>query len=358
MITLDDIVNVIVNVSPVSVAAPEFNTGLILGPNATFTGLTKVYTGVNDMLADGFTASMDEYKAASLYFGAAKKPSSVVIGKWNGTDKLADAIAACRADNTDWYGCTIAKSGLQDSDIQAVSEFIESAYPDSTHFYTCDDPSIFAEMQSLGFHRSLGQYSTLTPNAAAAALGYAMGANVKTVNSAFTLAYKTLPGVKPEAIDFATLKSIKDDNGNVYLRRGTNRYSFEQGWMSDGTPFDEVLGLDMLSASLQNSVMDLLQSSSKVPQTDAGVAQLYGAVVTPCESAMTTGFISPGVWNGPAIIDLNPGDTLTAGYRVMSEPFINQSQTDRDKRLAPPIYVAAKLAGSIEHVIIQVNVNR
>ena len=50
---------------------------------------------------------------------------------------------------------------------------------------------------------------------------------------------------------------------------------------------------------------------------------------------------------------LKPG-----GYLIQSEAMAEQSQTERDARNAPPIYVSLKLAGAIHHVTIQVDVNR
>ena len=70
------------------------------------------------------------------------------------------------------------------------------------------------------------------------------------------------------------------------------------------------------------------------------------------------GFIAPGQWNGSACLTLKTGDYLQQGYVVLSEAIDDQDQADRDARKAPPIYVCTKLAGAIESVIIQVNVNR
>jgi hypothetical protein len=71
------------------------------------------------------------------------------------------------------------------------------------------------------------------------------------------------------------------------------------------------------------------------------------------------GFIAPGKWNGPSIYTepdyapLQTGDMLEKGYMIMSEPIDFQSQADRDARIAPPIYVAIKLAGAIHTVMVE-----
>ena len=114
----------------------------------------------------------------------------------------------------------------------------------------------------------------------------------------------------------------------------------------------------MLVNNIQLSVLDLLTGSTKVPQTEDGVALLASAINGPCLAARNTGFIAPGIWNAAPILSLNTGDTLSQGYLILSEPIDSQSQADRDARLAPPIYVPVKLAGAIEHVNIGIYVNR
>ena len=70
------------------------------------------------------------------------------------------------------------------------------------------------------------------------------------------------------------------------------------------------------------------------------------------------GFLASGVWNGNDVLELTAGDTLPNGYLIQSEPIDKQSQSDRDNRIAPPIYIALKLAGAIHSVVVQVDVNR
>ena len=104
--------------------------------------------------------------------------------------------------------------------------------------------------------------------------------------------------------------------------------------------------------------MDLLYKRRKVPQTEAGVTSIINAINNACKKFVTLGFIAPGQWNGAECLNLQTGDYLPDGYLVQSEPLDEQSQADRDKRKAPPIYVCCKLDGSIEFITIQVNVNR
>ena len=96
-----------------------------------------------------------------------------------------------------------------------------------------------------------------------------------------------------------------DANGNVYVNQGSYYNVFRQGLMSDGSRFDELIGLDTFVNSVQTQVMNLLTSALKIPQTDDGVALIINKVVGACEDALSTGFIAPGAWLGPPILTIS-----------------------------------------------------
>ena len=199
--------------------------------------------------------------------------------------------------------------------------------------------------------------TTYIPSAVAI-MGYAMGANDGTANSTYTLAYKEEVGVTTEALTTTQVASIKDANGNVYINRGSSYNLFEQGHMANGTSFDELINLDKLQNDIQLTVMDLLYANRKIPQTDDGVNQIVHALNVVCESNVTIGFIAPGIWNAAAVGNLSTGDVLTKGYLIQADTVASQSQADREARKSPNIYIAVKLAGAIEYVVITVDVNR
>jgi hypothetical protein len=211
-------------------------------------------------------------------------------------------------------------------------------------------------LKTAGLTRSLGQYSS-TPYAAASIMGEAMGANTGLANSSCDLAYKLEPGVAPEVLAEGQLGIILSKNCNVYVNYGNKYNLFRQGVATDGTHFDQVIGLDMLVNSIQIAVLNLLTSVSKVPQTEAGIAQIYSVLYQCMMTTLNDGFIAPGVWNGPPVLTLSTGDTLSQGFLIMSQSIASQSEVDRAARKAPPIYIAIKLAGAIEFVVVQVNTN-
>lgn len=365
VLSLNDIVKIIINLSPKAAARSGFNLGLIVGKSGVISAETrvKIYSSIEAIAEDGFENDSPEYKAASLYFQQKPRPDKVAIGLWGAEETALQAVQACREANREWYAVTLC--GAAKEDILSVSEYIEIASPSSVLFYTTSDAdvlantegNVFKTLKALNRLRSLGQYSK-TPDAVTAIMGYALGANTGLANSAYTLAYKKEIGVMVDSIGETELQNIKNNNGNVYINRGATYDLFEQGVMANGVPFDEVINLDVLANGVQLSIMDLLTSRPKIPQIDAGVTDIIGAIIPDFEAAVNKGFIAPGVWNGPGILELNTGDTLTTGYLIQSEPIATQSKADRDARKSPPLYAAIKLAGAIEHVVFQIDVDR
>ena len=376
---LKTIVNVQVSLSARSAARKGFNVALILGPSTVISTAERVrtYTSVSAMLQDGFTSDSAEYKAAQLYFSASSSPTKLAVGAKGEDETFLAAAEACRAKNGEWY--VLIPLDAEDADILELAAWAESASPDTLLAYTTDDESnlsdvktgeageqtdaIFKRLKAKSYRRSFGQYSQ-TKYAVAATMGYAMGQNRSSSNSAFTLAYKKLVGVTTDDLTETQVQYVCGDsetsgvNGNVYVTRADSYDILQEGCMADGTYFDEILNLDMLKNEITLSVMDLLTSQPKIPNTDSGVATIVNVINVACEKFVKTGFIAPGEWNGGEVYSLENGTTLDAGYLVMAEPVADQSQADRDARKAPPIYVCIKTAGAIHYVTIAVTVNR
>ena len=369
-LNLTPIVDVNVNLSLKSAARVGFNLGLIIGKSTVIPTAerVRVYTSADAMIEDGFTLTSPEYKAALLYFNATTQPDRLAIGLQGADETVAVAAAACRAANSEWYAFTVCGATVEE--VAELAAWAESANPKSYYMYTIATAAVldstgaetdtFIALKKKNYRRSLGQYcsQTDTPDAIAAIMGYAMGANTGTADSAFTLAYKTEVGVTVESVSEAQVDYVLANNGNIYVNRAASYDVFQQGCGADGTPFDEVLNLDMLCNEITLNVMDLLYQNRKIPQTEAGVSSIVNVINVACNKFVNNGFIAAGNWNGAKCLNLKNGDFLTAGYLVQSEAIASQSQADRDARKAPPIYVCCKLAGAIEHVTIEVNVNR
>lgn len=380
-LTLKPIINLVVSLAARASARKGFNVALIVGDSKVIpeSERVRIYTSPDAMIEDGFETTSVEYLAAQLYFSATLAPTKLAVGRKLESDaSWVDAARECRAANSEWY--VLIPIGAGKEDILTLAGWAETATPDTVLAYTTSDVNnlsdvpgdadtdtegIFKKLKDLNYRNSFGQYCghKETQNAVAATMGYAMGANRGTNNSAYTLAYKKLVGVETDDLTETQVQYVCGSstttgvNGNVYINRAGYDI-LQQGRMADGSSFDEVLNLAMLKDTITLNVMDLLTSVRKIPQTDSGVNAIVNVINAACEKFVGIGFIAPGKWTGAPVLELQTGDMLPAGYLVQAESVDDQSKADRENRICPPIYVCIKLAGAIEYVTINVEVVR
>ena len=90
-LSLSNIVDISVTVSPAAAVAPTFNQGLFIGPSTVIptygsgTLRLRQYATPQAMLTDGFTTNEPEYIAAQIYFSQTPAPQFIWIGRQNGT---------------------------------------------------------------------------------------------------------------------------------------------------------------------------------------------------------------------------------------------------------------------------------
>lgn len=373
-LNVDDIVNVIVSVSPTPAPEDRYNIGLILGKTVgdgmSATNRTLKVKNLEDMIVAGYTETSPEYKAAALYFRQKPAPQALVLGLNVGTagedgttyESWLEAVKAARDANNDWYALYIAdETALTKAEISAIAAYVENQR--MTFFF--DDKAdedkaegsgdIFSLLKAQGYDRTFGVYSN-TEYAAASVMGFAMGANTGEANSSYTLAYKTLPGVATEDLSAREVKILQSKNANYYVMRGGKYALLEKGVSVSGRWYDEIIGIDQLAYDLQRRCMDLLKNTrTKIPYTDAGALQFVAACNAACRDALTQGFLAPGVWKGESCMALENGDTLDTGYLCQAEPIADQPLSDKANRICPPIYVCAIMAGAIHSVVIKVD---
>lgn len=89
-LSVSDVVNVSVVLSPIAAATRNFGSLLILGssPVIDTTERLRLYSSLDGVATD-FGTTSQEYKAAALYFGQTPKPSVLYVGRWAQTATAA-----------------------------------------------------------------------------------------------------------------------------------------------------------------------------------------------------------------------------------------------------------------------------
>lgn len=124
--SLNEIVNVQINVENVAVSRASFGTMLHLGLHKVFTERFRLYTGVQGLLDDGFDPSSVEVAVATAVFSQDIVPPSIKIGRRQ-SDDVTSITANPVADNTD-YTVTINGTPFTiDSGVAATAITIATA---------------------------------------------------------------------------------------------------------------------------------------------------------------------------------------------------------------------------------------
>lgn len=361
MLDLSPIINIIVNMPAQSSQAENFSLALFLSKNTIISTAERVKTfgSTNELIAAGFAENSPEVKAADLYFGQTPTPAKLMVGVQGANESPVAALTACRAADTSWYICV--PIGATKDDIIAMAAFVESAKPSTLMFCTTADNDVFtgaagnlcAKLQNSKYSRTLVQYSAY-PNAAASIAGYACAENDSS--EAFDLALKSEPGVSTDDLTSTDVSVLQNENCNYYANYENQYDLFMPGNMIDGTPCDEIMGIDILTANIKAAVMSVLVSRKKIPLSDDGIALATSAIAIECDKAKSAQFIKPGVWNGGTVLQLKNGDSLVNGYSIQADSVENLSETQKSQRKAPPIYVCLILADSARSFTITANV--
>lgn len=324
-----------------------------IGAEGAITTLQRLTQGTGYAVATGVSLTGGTGTAAELNITA--------VG-----ETPLQAVTACRLANANWYAVMVC--GSTDTDNEAIAAYVQSASPQTIHFYgsqdtSAADDSIFAQLQTQTIGRSFGHASTTqggeyANNAyvAAADMGVAMGLNTGLPASNFTMMFKSLPGIAAEPLTQSQVTNLQAQNANLLLNYANGFTFLSQGKVAGGQYLDIVIGLDMLLSQIQVNVMNLFVGQNAVPQTDPGEGLIRNVIDQACAAAVTRGFLAPGTWTGNTIGKLTAGTSLPKGYLIQAQSFTTQSSGDQQARKGMPITVSVITANAIQSISIGVTV--
>lgn len=335
--------------------------------------------GTSYSIANGLTTT-----ALGSSAGIALTVSVTAIG-----ETPLQAFMACRTANAQWYPGMVTTAA--DADHIALSAWALSQVG-TLYFGTTNDASVAngtaGNMAQTIFgassKRTWLQYATtqggIYPNQiyfVAGLMGLLMAANSQLANSAYTAKFSAgvpLQGVYVEPVGPGGLSATQiqniegasttaGPNVNLFVNYGGSFNVLEQGtMMAEDVFFDQVLNLDVLASNIQYAIMNALTTSPKVGQDDASQLKLIQAVESALATSATTGFITPGIWEGQTINlgtnnSLVAGQSLPLGYIALSPSYASYRASNPGNitaRIAPPIYVALIEDGAVHFTVVAV----
>lgn len=118
-----------------------------------------------------------------------------------------------------------------------------------------------------------------------------------------------------------------------------------------GQYFDQVANSIWFVGALEIAYFNVLATTrTKIAQTDDDLGKAQKAIRKVCKQAVTNGYLAPGTWNSTDTFgDINDFNRNIEefGYYLYLQPVAEQSQTEREQRIAPLLQIAGKEAGAI-----------
>ena len=369
MLTLNALVDVRVNAAPPSAPGTRFSTGLILAPaggeTVTEAQRLRLFASADDMLSDAsgdFTASSPATLAAKACFAARPAPDRVYVSLYPSGESLADALDAALDRSGDFYALYATETDPEK--LLALAAHLDTLDTPLVLFCGAAGPvaeatagsGLLRRLHDLGSSRAVPLYGA-DACASAALMGTAMGLARERADTPFALCYKAVPGMAPTALNASELASLHALNANAYIIRGLNRQLLEKGTVASGLRFSEVHDMDRIAAGLREAALALLTGGTgRLPQTDETSALFINRFSAVLAEYAAGGYLATAPWRGGALGPLRPGDTVENGYQLWADSYDLQSDADRRACKAMPVHIALCLAGSVESLVINVDV--
>ena len=369
MLSINTIARVIVNTVRTSASPASFNTGLMLVKDSSYSAARRLQTynsaseAAANLAALGFPATSEPYKAAIKYFAASPAPSRLLVSCYPTNETLSQALEAVLDETASFYGVLVS-DGVTAADYLTFARYVESLSVPLMLFVPVTGTvasaiasgSVLDKLHDAAIKRALPFYCAAISDCAAV-MGTAMGLDLSHKASAFALCYKTINGIEPSELTQSQVESLKALNCNVYVARGYTHFLLENGSVSSGQRYDEVLYVDKIAEDLQNaSVSMLAENPDKMPQTDDSTAQFINRFSSILMNYTDMNVLTSSTWRGSDVGPIHTGDMIENGFMLWAGSYDDQSDADRAAHKAVPIQVALTLAGSIESIVITVNV--
>lgn len=342
------------------------------------TGLSTWATCVWDAVRERFDITSTTTGATSTISTVTSTPLSAALGITTAAGATivagiaAESAAACAvilADkSSDWYGLVFADTNAVDADHLAVAAYVEAASISRIYGVTTqdtgaldanDDTDIASTLKAANYSRAVVQYSSTDPYAVVSLLGRLFTVDFTGNKTTVTAKFKQQPGVVAEALTESQAAALAGKNCNVFAAYNNDTAIIQEGTMANGDFIDERHGLDWLQNAAQTDLFNrLYQSKTKIPQTNAGVHQLITTLERTLAQGRTNGLIAPGVWMAEDTGPVLNGQYLPKGFQVYAQSVDDQSQADREARVAPLLEAVIKLAGAVHSVDVALSVNR
>jgi hypothetical protein len=259
-------------------------------------------------------------------------PTLLMLTQTHADPGVAAELDAIKLYDDTWYG--VVNPWNSKAMVTAIAAWVET----NLRFYvatTLDGDvlsnaggNVAATIKASSYKRTLPFYHGRNGEGAGAAW---MALQFAKPPGSSTWAHKTLIGITPSKLNASQTTALQTNNVSWFRTLGgrntTSRYS---GKVASGEWADVIIGLDWLTARMQERLFQHLADSEKVSYTDAGIHELDAEIRAQLREAVTQG----------VLVD-------NANLRTVVPSAAAVSQTDRNNRALNAVKFYGDLAGAI-----------
>ena len=320
----------------------------------------------------GFDPSDDEPYPITGYMADVAQSAASALGLDNAaggriaqgqaSETIEEGMDAIGGLDDSWYFVALDSGITAAIDLLALSRWVQAAnnymlaldVTGDSVLVQGESASLAAQVSALEQGRTFLVWSRTSAHKALSLAGRLSTVNFDGQNTLITAKFKSLPGTVPDVLTTAQKEELDRKRVGYYTRFGPDAI-FAEGWLANGDWIDVRYWLDWITNAIQTDVYNLLREHpTRVPQTDSGVASITAAINRVCGAGRRNGGIAPGQVSEALAHDIRSATgnrdfngTLTLGYLVSVGSIADQSQGERDARMAPPISVWLKASGAI-----------
>lgn len=371
MVDITNVVNSTISAGETVLGQRNTNAVLYLTtatPIEELSGDWKVYKNAADVATDYGTEST-VYKDALVMF--AQNPNiingkgylivaplqSTTVEEVTTVEDLDDALLRIQAQV--YFGGWLTDKEADATELTAAAQYSETINTIALiGGSSLTAGGILATLAELNLNHTkllyYGNAGTNNDNLRAFVAGYASRmfcVNFAAADSLITANLKTIRGIAADStVDETVYQTLKTMGVDAYVDYSGIAKVFSNA-NGNGLYFDDVYGRMWFDNAITVEEFNALGSvTTKVPQTERGMDYLKRAARRVCQQAVYNGFLGAGKWNGDfpfgnsEDFDRNISDF---GFYIYSDPVANQTQTQRQTRKAPVIYIAGKQQGAV-----------
>lgn len=351
MASIERKVRVNINLRTAGVRQRTFSDLLLLGEHGG-SDRVSIITGPDELgeapfnLAD--TTAL--YNAAMVAFSQEVSPTRLFIGKRAAAETANAALAACAAENGEWYGVTevthtvadaLPAAGWAEANNRLFGTVISQA-----DAITTNTEDLASALKDGNFFRTHWWYHPLasafpdvatTVKAFSAPPGGGRQASTGRQNVSDLFSERRLAAVPVVPMNETAATNVFNKNGNTFEPM-RNLNLTQNGKTAAGEWIDIIRFRDWLCEEIRTGVFNVFVEQ-RVPYTDVGIAMIREAMVKALDLGVRRGGIAPET--------VDAEDNIVPSYTVTVPREVDISISDKAARVLRDVSFTARLAGAI-----------